>query len=84
VSPCIIGVNGTDKTLIHLTFLVLLQVIWGWGRNECHQLASNLLDDVALPTVLDLPKHSPVISAATGKSHTLFLYADGSVYAIGK
>lgn len=58
-------------------------VVYGWGRNECHQLASNLLDDVALPTILELPKHSPVVSAATGKSHTLFLYADGSVYATG-
>lgn len=57
--------------------------VYGWGRNEVSQLAGNLPDEVVLPTILDLPKHAKVISAATGKSHTLFLYDDGSVYAIG-
>jgi Regulator of chromosome condensation (RCC1) repeat len=59
-------------------------VVYGWGRNEFNQLASNLPDNVVLPTILtDFPKNSTVISAATGKSHTLVLMDDGSVYAIG-
>jgi alpha-tubulin suppressor-like RCC1 family protein len=73
----------TGSNSCHSIAISSTGVVYGWGRNECHQLASNLLDDVPLPTVLELPKHSSVVSAATGKSHTLFLYADGSVYACG-
>ncbi|GKY99584.1 hypothetical protein MPSEU_000912700 [Mayamaea pseudoterrestris] len=61
--------------------------IYGWGRNETHQLGSNLPTNVVLPTLLDLPgsgnASSTLQQAATGKGHSLFLMQDGTVYAMG-
>jgi len=54
---------------------------YGWGRNESSQLGAHLPDEVILPTQLDLP--DKVRTAALGKSHTIFLLKDDSLFAVG-
>jgi len=56
-------------------------VAYGWGRNENQQLGSSLPTNVYQPTPIELP--GAVLSAAVGKSHTIFLLEDGTVYAVG-
>jgi hypothetical protein len=56
---------------------------YGWGRNEASQLGSDLPDDVVLPVELEFPDGQRLVSAATGKSHTIFLMEDRSLYAVG-
>ena len=56
--------------------------VYGWGRNEGQQLGSHNPQNVYWPTrITDLDE--PIVQAATGKSHTLFLTRDGAVYALG-
>ena len=58
--------------------------VYGWGRNEGQQLGSNRPTNVYWPMPLDdLDCESPIVQAATGKSHTLFLNKDGEVWALG-
>ena len=56
--------------------------VYGWGRNEAQQLGSDQPRNVYWPTVLS-GAPSNVVQAATGKSHSLFLTADGQVYGLG-
>jgi Regulator of chromosome condensation (RCC1) repeat len=74
----------TSSNACHSVAISTTNVVYGWGRNEYNQLSNTLPVDVPVPTILhDLPKSSTFISAATGKSHTLFLDTSGSVYSIG-
>ena len=79
----------TGCNSVHSIALAQNGTIYGWGRNESHQLGSNLPSNVALPTVLDVPGSAAGASsamlqhAATGKGHSIFLMQDGSVYALG-
>mmetsp|Transcript_19621 Transcript_19621/g.37113 ORF Transcript_19621/g.37113 Transcript_19621/m.37113 type:complete len:642 (-) Transcript_19621:26-1951(-) len=58
--------------------------VHGWGRNEGQQLGSSRPNNVYWPTPLDdFDSESPIVQAATGKSHTLFLNKDGEVWALG-
>lgn len=57
---------------------------YAWGRNESQQLGLNADDapkNVYSPTELELP--APLVMAACGKSHSVFLLQDASVYAVG-
>jgi hypothetical protein len=56
---------------------------WGWGRNEASQLGAALPAEVVMPTKLELPAGGKLVSAAIGKSHTMFLMEDGSVWGVG-
>jgi hypothetical protein len=55
---------------------------WCWGRNEAGQLGASFPVEIILPTPMELPG-GKLISAAIGKSHTLFLMEDGSVLGVG-
>jgi hypothetical protein len=55
---------------------------WCWGRNEAGQLGATFPSEVILPAPMELPG-GKMVMAAIGKSHTLFLMEDGSVYGVG-
>ena len=58
--------------------------VYGWGRNEAQQLGTSRPTNVYWPTPLDdFESESPIVQAATGKSHTLFLNKNGEVWALG-
>lgn len=58
--------------------------VYGWGRNEGQQLGISRPTNVYWPTPLDdFDSESPIVQAATGKSHSLFLNKDGEVWALG-
>ena len=56
-------------------------VAFAWGRNHEGQLGLGDLTHRAAPTQVALP--NPVVSAATGKAHTLFVGAGGELFAAG-
>lgn len=56
--------------------------VYGWGRNEQKQLTSDLPDNVFYPTEMEMLPQD-IQGAALGKSHTLFLFVDGTVQAVG-
>ena len=74
----------TGSNACHSLALTETSALLGWGRNETHQLGSSMPKNVALPTLLtDVPDSSTVLSAATGKGHTILLLQNGSLYAMG-
>jgi len=56
---------------------------WGWGRNEGLVLGSSMGEDAK---VIPTPKviATDILTAALGKSHTLFLKSDGTIHALGQ
>ena len=62
---------------------------YAWGRNECHQLGplegvdttQQQPANVHHPTPLDLP--TTLYQAACGKSHSIFLLTDNTLYGVG-
>lgn len=70
----------TSCTSVHSIALAEDGTCYGWGRNEAQQLTAQLPQNVYYPTEMPCP---PVQSAATGKSHTILLYADGTLWATG-
>jgi hypothetical protein len=60
--------------------------VYGWGRNEGQQLGSGLPTNVYWPTLLSDDSWAagrPIVQAATGKAHSMFLTDQGDVYALG-
>jgi len=56
---------------------------YGWGRNEGFVLGSKFGEDAkVVPTPQIIA--SDIQAAALGKSHTLFLKTDGTIYALGQ
>lgn len=70
----------TSCSAVHSIALAEDGTCYGWGRNESQQLTAQLPQNVYFPTEMPCP---PVKSAATGKSHTILLYADGTLWATG-
>lgn len=56
---------------------------YGWGRNDQGQLTSAMAANVAVPTLLEGLADHTIVSAALGKSHTLVLTNEGTVFAVG-
>jgi len=72
----------TGCNAVHSIALDVAGKVYGWGRNDSHQLGS-LPSNVAVPTPMDGLDDYNIISAAMGKSHTLFLTDEGKVLAVG-
>jgi alpha-tubulin suppressor-like RCC1 family protein len=70
----------TSCSAVHSIAVAENGTCYGWGRNEAQQLTAQLPQNVYYPTELPCP---PVQSAATGKSHTILLYKDGTLWAVG-
>jgi len=71
----------TSCNAVHSVAVDTNGTAYGWGRNESAQLGGSFPDNVVMPTQLELP--GKLVSAALGKSHTLFLLEDGSVWSVG-
>jgi alpha-tubulin suppressor-like RCC1 family protein len=71
----------TSGNAVHSVAVDVSGNAYGWGRNEAHQLGSNLPANIILPTRLEFS--SPLQQAAMGKSHTVFLLQDDTVWAVG-
>ncbi|CAN7985712.1 unnamed protein product [Ixodes hexagonus] len=54
-----------------------------WGRNDKGQLGQCDVKRRDVPTLVDTLKETVVVSAACGRSHTLFLTDHGSVFSCG-
>lgn len=59
--------------------------LWGWGKNNYHQMGLGLenKDDQLTPIKVPMPEGVKVKSVATGKGHVLVLTRDGDVYGWG-
>lgn len=72
----------TSCNAVHSIAIDSTGTAWCWGRNEAGQLGASFPAEVILPTKMEVPG-GKMIMAAIGKSHTLFLMEDGSVYGVG-
>jgi alpha-tubulin suppressor-like RCC1 family protein len=57
--------------------------VYGWGRNEKGSLGLGDCKDRRCPTLVKALDQYNIVSAATGKNHSLFLTDDGKVLACG-
>lgn len=61
--------------------------VWGWGANDCAETGTELDQDPAMGALIHTPVRVPglddVVAVATGKSHSLALRSDGTVWAWG-
>jgi len=77
---------ATSSTSNHSIAITTDGIAYGWGRNEANQLGllSGACATVPLPTRLVGPwEDTPLVGAATGKSHSVVIDADGQAYAVG-
>ena len=56
--------------------------VYGWGRNEAHQLSQSLPELVPLPSKLPLENVS-IVDGAVGKSHSILLDSNYKLHAVG-
>lgn len=80
VSSVIASCNGAHALCIDTS-----GVAYGWGRNEANQLSQSLPNVVPLPTLLEFSDDldGVVVDGAVGKSHTILLTSEGTMYAVG-
>ena len=77
---------ATSSTSNHSIAITTDGIAYGWGRNEANQLGlhSGACATVPLPTRLVGPwEDAPLVGAATGKSHSVVIDANGQAYAVG-
>jgi alpha-tubulin suppressor-like RCC1 family protein len=77
---------ATSSTSNHSIAITTEGVAYGWGRNEANQLGlpSGACATVPLPTRLVGPwEDTALVGAATGKSHSVVVDANGQAYAVG-
>lgn len=77
VSKVIASCNGA-----HAVCIDEFGKAYGWGRNEADQLSQSLPQVVPLATLLDFD-HGTVVDGAVGKSHTMLLTKDSTLYSVG-
>jgi hypothetical protein len=56
--------------------------VYGWGRNDAHQLSQSLPDLVPLPSKLPL-EDVVIVDGAVGKSHSILLDSNCKLHAVG-
>jgi alpha-tubulin suppressor-like RCC1 family protein len=57
--------------------------VWGWGYNDCGQLSAGDLPTDFQATPARIGGLPPISAIAAGARHSVFLGADGSVWAVG-
>src|ERR1700733_41604 len=57
--------------------------IYGWGFNDCRQLATKPVMDYLTPIIIKFPKNDTICQISCGYYHSLALTSDGDVYGWG-
>ena len=73
----------SGPTSVHSVVISKDGKAYAWGRNEKGQLGVGHTNDLRRPQLVEALIEKEIVSAATGRNHTLFLAKDGSVYACG-
>jgi alpha-tubulin suppressor-like RCC1 family protein len=81
--------KNIKQFLIVCDFYLALNIeghIYGWGRNDCGQLAkgyNSSLNEFFKPEVIDFSKNIEIKQMSCGSSHTLALTTQGEIYGWG-
>ncbi len=78
-----ISAVATGCTSVHFFAIAADGRVFGWGRNEKGQLGLGHAKDRKCPTLIEGLEDKRVVSAATGRNHTLLLTDEGEVFACG-
>jgi alpha-tubulin suppressor-like RCC1 family protein len=73
----------SGPTSVHMLAVTADGELYSWGRNEKGQLGLGHAVDKRCPSLVTALKDKHVVSAATGRNHSLVLTDKGEVYAFG-